>query len=80
MAEKYFEMGYPPSKQAAISGHGAEAQLLRDLLSLGIATYDERPDIYEFCAGRIFDEYVPAYDFMFAGGYHPQGPAYGSYR
>ena len=80
MAEKYFEMGYPPAKQAAISGHGSEAQLLRDLLSLAIAAYDERPDIYDFCAGRIFDEYVPAYDFMFAGGYHPQGPAYGSYR
>lgn len=80
MAEKYFEMGYPPAKQAAISGHGAEAQLLRDLLSLGIATYDERPDIYDFCAGRIIDEYVPSYDFMFAGGYHHQGPAYGSYR
>ena len=80
MAEKYFEMGYPPSKQAAISGHGAEAQLLRDLLSLGIAAYDERPDIYDFCAGRIIDEYVPSYDFMFAGGYHHQGPAYGSYR
>jgi len=80
MAEKYFEMGYPPIKQAAISGHGSEAQLLRDLLSLGIAVYDERPDIYDFCAGRIFDEYVPSYDFMFSGGYHPQGPAYGAYR
>ncbi len=80
MAEKYFEMGYPPIKQAAISGHGSEAQLLRDLLALGIAVYDERPDIYDFCAGRIFDEYVPSYDFMFAGGYHPQGPAYGAYR
>ena len=44
MAEKYFEMGYPPAKQAAISGHGSEAQLLRDLLSLGIAAYDERPE------------------------------------
>ena len=80
MAEKYFEMGYPPAKQAAISGHGSEAQLLRDLLSLGIAAYDERPDIYDFCAGRIIDEYVPAYDFMFAGGFHHQGPTYGSYR
>ena len=80
MAEKYFEMGYPPAKQAAISGHGGEAQLLRDLLSLGIAAYDERPDIYDFCAGRIIDEYVPAYDFMFAGGFHHQGPTYGSYR
>jgi len=80
MAEKYFEMGYPPSKQAAISGHGSEAQLLRDLLAFGIAVYDERPDIYDFCAGRILDEYVPSYDFMFSGGYHPQGPAYGAYR
>lgn len=80
MAEKYFEMGYPPAKQAAISGHGSEAQLLRDLLSLGISVYDERPDIYDFCAGRIIDEYVPSYDFMFAGGFHHQGPTYGSYR
>ena len=80
MAEKYFEMGYPPAKQAAISGHGSEAQLLRDLLALAIAVYDERPDIYDFCAGRIIDEYVPAYDFMFAGGFHHQGPTYGSYR
>ena len=80
MAARYFEMGYPPEKQAAISGHGSEAQLLRDLLSLGIAVYDERPDIYDFCAGRIIDEYVPAYDFMFAGGFHHQGPTYGSYR
>ena len=80
MAESYFEMGYPPAKQAAISGHGSEAQLLRDLLALGIAVYDERPDIYDFCAGRIFDEYVQAYDYMFAGGFHPQGPTYGCYR
>ena len=80
MAEKYFEMGYPPAKQAAISGHGSEAQLLRDLLAFSIAVYDERPDIYEFCAGRIIDEYVPAYDFMFKGGFHHQGPTYGSYR
>ena len=80
MAEKYFEMGYPPAKQAAISGHGGEAQLLRDLLAFSIAVYDERPDVYDFCAGRIIDEYVPAYDFMFAGGYHHQGPAYGSDR
>lgn len=80
MAEKYFEMGYPPAKQAAISGHGSEAQLLRDLLALSIAAYDERPDIYDFCAGRIFDEYVPSYDYMFAGGFHHQGPTYGCYR
>ena len=80
MAEKYLEMGYPPAKQAAISGHGNEAQLLRDLLGFSIAVYDERPDIYNFCAGRLFDEYIPAYEKVFAGEFHPQGPCYGSYR
>lgn len=80
MAEKYFEMGYPPAKQAAISGHGNEAQLLRDLLAFSIAVYDERPDIYDFCAGRLFEEYLPAYEKVFEGEFHPQGPCYGSYR
>ncbi|MBQ2716786.1 MAG: heparinase II/III family protein, partial [Clostridia bacterium] len=80
LAQKYLEMGYPPAKQAAISGHGNEAQLLRDLLAFSIAVYDERPDIYEFCAGRLFEEYVPAYEKVFAGEFHPQGPCYGSYR
>ena len=80
LAEKNFEMGYPPSKQAAISGHGSEAQLLRDLLAFAIAVYDERPDIYDFCAGRLFEEFIPAYETVFAGEFHPQGPCYGAYR
>lgn len=80
LAETCFEMGYPPVRQMAISGHGAEAQLMRDLLAFSIAIYDERPDVYEFCAGRLFDEYVPEYEIYFKPGFHPQGPAYGSYR
>ena len=80
LAAQYFEMGYPPVRQTAISGHGTEAQLLRDLLAFGIAVYDERPDIYELCAGRLFSEYLPVYETMFAGEFHPQGPSYGSYR
>jgi len=75
-----FEMGYPPRGQGAISGHGSEAQLLRDLLSFSIAIYDERPDVYNFCAGRIFEQYVPEYAVFFSSGFHPQGPTYGSYR
>lgn len=80
IAEATFEMGYPPARQAAISGHGSEAQLLRDLLAFAIAVYDERPDIYHFCAGRIYAEYVPAYNTMFAAGLSPQGPSYAAYR
>ncbi len=75
-----FEMGYPPRGQGAISGHGSEAQLLRDLLSFSIAIYDERPDVYNFCAGRILDQYVPEYEIFFSSGFHTQGPTYGAYR
>ena len=46
------EIGWPPNKQGAVVGHGGEAQLQRDLLSLGVATYDEYPDIYNYVAGR----------------------------
>lgn len=74
------EMGYPPSKQSPICSHGTEAQLLRDCLSFAIAVYDEKPDIYDFCAGRLFDEYVPSYNFFFSGRFQLQGPAYGGYR
>ena len=80
IASAYFEMKYPPSGQTAISGHGTEAQLLRDLLAFSVAVYDERPDIYNFCAGRIFDEYVPQVRTYLGGGAHCQGPSYGSYR
>lgn len=80
IALAYFEMGYPPSKQSAISGHGTEAQLLRDLLAFSVAVYDERSDIYNFCAGRIFDEYIIPVRQLLAGGAHNQGPTYGSYR
>lgn len=74
------EMGYPPYGQGTVCGHGREAQLLRDLLSLGIATYDERPDIYNVCAGRIFAEYVEPSNYYYQSGSHHQGNGYGCYR
>ena len=80
IAADYFEMGYPPSKQSPVSGHGTEAQLLRDLLAFSVAVYDERPDIYNFCAGRIIDDYVEPVRRLLSGGAHNQGPSYGSYR
>ncbi len=74
------EMGYPPTKQRDTNSHAHETQLMRDMLGFSIAVYDERPDIYDYCAGRIFDDYVPFYRFAFSGGLHHQGPSYGAYR
>lgn len=74
------EIGLPPSGQSAVTSHGGEAQLLRDWLSFGIATYNEYPNIYNFVAGRFFSEFVAARNYWFASETHHQGSAYGMYR
>lgn len=74
------EVGYPPTRQRDIHSHAHEAQFLRDMLAFSIAVYDERPDIYDFCAGRIMDDLIPFYKFSFSSGIHNQGPSYGAYR
>ena len=77
---KRMEVGYPPSKQGAITGHAGEAQLFRDLLSLGIATYDERPDIYHYVAGRLWSQFIEPRDYWYRSHTHHQGDSYGNYR
>lgn len=75
-----FEMGFPPSKQGMVTGHGTEAQLFRDWIALAIAAYDEYPEIYQFVAGRIMAEAIPPRDFYFQSHSHHQGSLYGPYR
>ncbi|PYI57309.1 heparin/heparin-sulfate lyase HepB [Paenibacillus flagellatus] len=77
---KQMEIGYPPLGQGAVTGHGSEAQLLRDLLSFGIASYDENPNLYEIAAGRFFDEFVPVRNFEYESGMTSQGNSYGLFR
>lgn len=69
-----------PSGQSSITGHGSEAQLLKDMLSFAISVYDERPDIWNYVGGRYYDEYVPARKFWSASHYTHQGTNYGFYR
>ncbi len=76
----HFEVGFPPAKQGMVTGHACEAQLLRDWVALGIAAYDEHPDIYEYVVARIENECIPAHDFYYASNSHWQGSAYGPYR
>ncbi|SDD41827.1 Heparinase II/III-like protein [Paenibacillus sp. UNCCL117] len=73
------EIGYPPNAQGAISGHGAEDQVLRDQLSWAVAVYDERPEIYDTVAGTIFDRYVPVRNWFYRSGMHHRGESYGPY-
>ena len=77
------EMGYPPfenGRQCPVFGHDNEAQLLRDMFSVAIAVYDERPDIYDYCAGLFFDKFLPTYNGVNDCRMHIDGTDYGAYR
>jgi hypothetical protein len=74
------EIGWPVIKQGAVTGHGSEMQLIRDIMSAGIAMYDERSEIYMLAAGRFFKHYIPVRRFLYSAGYHHQGSSYGGYR
>lgn len=77
---KDMEVGYPPNRQGAIIGHGSEAQIMRDLLSLAVAAYDERPDIYNYVGGRLFAEFIQPREFWYPSNTSHQGSGYGPYR
>lgn len=74
------EIGWPPFLQPVVNGHGAEAQIHRDLLSMAIAVYDEDPTPYQYCAYRILEELVPMRKFEYQSPRHNQGINYGAYR
>ena len=75
----YLSIGYPPNKMGVIVGHGAEGQLLVHLMSFAIATYDEQPDIYNYVAGRFFDEYIEPRNYYYQSGSYHQGSSYARY-
>ncbi len=74
------EIGWPPFKQSIIIGHGNEAQVNRDLLSMSIAIYDEDPLPYQYCSYRILEELVPMRNWEYQSPRHNQGVNYGAYR
>ena len=74
------EVKWPLLVQGSVTGHGVEAQVARDILSFGIAVYDENPEIYHRAAGRLLAELIPAQNFWYQSGSHHQGSAYGSSR
>lgn len=74
------ECGYPPVREGAFVGHSNEWMIQRDMLGTGIAIYDEEPDMYDWAAGRFFDQMLPARNFFYPSGWHHQGDGYGGVR
>ncbi len=74
------EIGWPPFKQIIVNGHGNEAQVNRDLLSMAIALYERDPVPYQYCAYRLLEEVVPMRRIEYQSPRHNQGISYGAYR
>lgn len=74
------EIGFPPSRQGAVVGHGSDNQLLRDQLAAGIAFYDEAPLVYNIVGGRFFADYIAPRNYAYAAQAYHQGASYGTVR
>lgn len=75
------EIGWPVIKQrGVVTGHQSELQMMRDLMAGGIATYDEKKEMYMLAAGRFFKDYISVRKFFYPGGFHHQGSSYGGFR
>ncbi len=74
------ECHYPPKNTEPIAGHSSEWMILRDMLSAGIAIYDEYPDMYNYVVTMIFRDYIPARNFIYSGHNYHQGTGYVSVR
>ena len=67
------EMGFPPSGQYSVAGHGCEFQLLRDYLAFAIAIYDDYPGWWNYIGGRFYAEYVTPRNYYYSAGMVTQG-------
>lgn len=66
-------IGFPPTGQNAIAGHGTNVALQRDYIAFAIAIFDEYPDWWNLIGGRFYEEYVPANNVFYAAGMNTQG-------
>lgn len=60
-----YGIGWPPVKGGSVIGHGTEEQLLRDMLSIGVAVFDEDRNIYNLAAGNFFSRFVPVRNYFY---------------
>ena len=74
------ECGYPPRGNETVAGHLCEWMVLRDMLSAGIAVYDEYPDMYNHAAKMIYGDYIPVRRYFYAGHNYHQGTSYANVR
>ena len=77
-----FSIKFPPTKLGAISGHGSERQLLRDMLAASIAFYGDidsnssnnnNNNWYNWIGTLFYEHYVPVRNYYFQSELSQQG-------
>ena len=74
------ECRYPPKRNEYVAGHGSEWMILRDMLSAGIAVYDEYPDMYNYVRETLQEDYIPLRNYTYKGLNYHQGTGYANVR
>ena len=74
------ECHYPPKRTEPIAGHSSEWMILRDMLSCGIAVYDEYPDMYHYVITMLYQDYIPVRNYTYRGKNYHQGSSYFNVR
>lgn len=70
------ECGYPINVVEDIAGHTGEWMIMRDILSAGVAIYDEYPQMYADAVELIQKHFVPSRDYCYKAGNYHQGSKY----
>ncbi|MBR2971437.1 MAG: InlB B-repeat-containing protein [Clostridia bacterium] len=78
------EGGFPAlakENQSRLTGHGAEAQVIRDYFAFAIAIFDEDSSWYDYVGGLIYQDYIDAREYFYTANFYPDGSAgYNEYR
>lgn len=74
------ECGYPPKNTECVAGHGSEWMILRDMLSAGIAIYDEYPDMFNYVRDLFEKYYIEPRNYIYKGENYHQGTSYVNVR
>ena len=80
-AAPMLDTNYPPTA-SGVHAHGAESNVMRDLLVAGIAMYDEEEyqHIWYNTAGKFFSDYVEVRKFLYSAHMHTESEHYANYR
>ncbi len=70
------EVGFPPSGQGVVSGHGSERQILRDYLAFATAIYGDNDSWWDYIAARVCNDYAPMRNYYYQSGMVHQGTGY----